>query len=939
MKCQLLVLTALCLPMAASPAFGTTLLPLTLTEDPLIWGAQANQNAEACAISGNGLVSAFESAASQLVAADRNGYRDIFVQAGANLTRISRRADLSESRGDSTGVALSSTGRYVSFISRDDLLNLGDSAGTRSFHLDRQTATLQRVAVDRLGNSVDVTGPMAISGNGRYVVFTSGASNIVMGDNNNRSDVFRFDVLTGTTVAVSVTAAGVFGNETSNSPSVDDSGNVVAFVSLSTNFIAGDTTVQDVYVKDLTSGAIVRASQTTAGIGGSRSSFDPSLSANGNFVVFATISALDSATVDSNNFTDIYRHAVLTGVTERVSVSTTAVNADGPSALPSVSANGRFVWFQSTATNLVMPGANVAPQIYRRDMNALAVIRVTNGAGSAQNVASSADGQRACFQTNAPLELGDTNQNGDIYLVEPATSTLFRQSIADSVVPTLFGANGSALGDVSADLSRVFSISGARDLDRESFADFPAAPGSSQLLEIQPANGEIKALARVGGNLPNGVVDSARVSSDGNWVVFESFASNLVPGDVNGLRDTFRLNLTTGAINAVSVDSAGTLLGSSVPFSEPNSNGARVAFASSAETLVAGDTNGHTDVFLWDAAAAPAVRRVSVGASGAQANSFSGEPSIDDGGNRIAFKSNASNLVTGDTNGEEDIFLHIVSTGVTTRVSLDSNGAQLPERSTAPRISSDGRYIAYAYRNEEIYLYDVLLQTRTRITPPAGISVLGESVRFGRDPRYLSYIGRGGGGGGDIAYRYDRFALDKNFELLRLLGNDPYRPPFIADARIASAKHAVIDTNARLSDADRNGTTDLLLVSLETGAVTLAGGTLSVAEDVGTIDIPVTRSGGSEGFVNVSSTFTLVSAQAADVRILENNALWQDGVSGIQNLRLEIVDDALQEPAETLLVTLFNPGGGVALGSVTTLNVQIIDNEALDLLFKNGFDN
>lgn len=937
MKYRLLVLTALCVPIAAPTAFGTTLLPLTLTEDPLIWGAQANQNVEACAISGNGLLTAFESPASQLVAADRNGYRDIFVQAGANLIRVSRRADLSESRADSTGVALSNTGRYLSFVSRDDLLNLGDSASARAFHLDSQTATLQRVAVDLLGNSVDVSGTMAISGNGRYVVFTSSASNIVLGDTNNRSDVFRFDVLTGTTVAVSVTAAGLFGNETSNSPSIDDSGNVVAFVSLSTNFIAGDTTVQDVYVKDLVSGAIVRASQTTAGIGGTRSSFDPSLSANGNFVVFATISALDSANTDVNNVTDIYRHAVLTGVTDRVSVSTTAVDADGASALPSVSANGRFVWFQSSATNLVMPGASVAPQIYRRDMNSLAVIRATNGAASAQNVASSADGQRACFQTNAPLELGDTNRNGDIYLVEPATSTLFRQSVADSVVPTLFGASTSALGDVSADISRVFSISSARDLDRESFSDFPATPGATQMLEIKPATGEIKALARFGGNLPNATVDSARVSSDGNWVVFESFASNLVPNDLNGLRDTYRLNLATGAINAVSVDSAGNPVGLSVPFSEPSSNGARVAFASSATTLVAGDNNGHTDVFVWDAAATPAVRRVSLGASGAQANSFSGEPSIDDSGNRVAFKSNATNLVTGDTNGQEDVFLHVLSTGVTTRVSLDNNGAQLPERSATPRISSDGRFIAYSYRNDEIYLYDVQQQTRTRITPPANIAVLGESVRFGRDPRYLSYIGRGGGG--DIAYRYDRFALDKNFELLRLQGNDPFRSPFISDLRIASARHAVIDTNARLSDADRNGTTDLLLVSLETGTVSLASGTLSVAEGAGSIDIPVTRSGGNEGFVNVSSTFTLLTAQAADVRILESNALWQDGVSGSQNLRLEIVDDALQEPTETLLVTLVNPGGGVALGSVTTLNVQIIDNEALDLLFKNGFDN
>jgi hypothetical protein len=423
--------------------------------------------------------------------------------------------------------------------------------------------------------------------------------------------------------------------------------------------------------------------------------------------------------------------------------------------------------------------------------------------------------------------------------------------------------------------------------------------------------------------------------------VFDSLDPNLVPGDVNDRNDTFRLNLSSGVINAVSVNAAGTPQGDSLFASQINSNGTRVAFISNATTLVAGDTNGFSDVFVWDTTAATPIRRVSIATGGAQSNNTVSDAfGIDDAGNRVVFQTRASNLVAGDTNNTDDVFLHIIDTGITTRISVDNGGAQLSENAINPSISSDGRYIAYAVRaaEEELYLYDTVSQSRTRITPPAGVSPVGVSLRFGRDPRYLGYVGRGGDGK-DRAYRYDRLATNANFELLRLTNDEPFRPEFIADVRIASATHAVVNTNVPLGDNDRNGAEDLLLVTLEGGTVALAGGTLSVPEGIGSVDIAVTRSGGSDGLVNVSGSFSPITAQAADFSVSQSLALWESGVSGVANLRINIVDDALPEPAETLQVTLVGPGGGVALGTPTTLTIEIRASDLPDLVFSNGFEN
>ena len=188
-------------------------------------------------------------------------------------------------------------------------------------------------------------------------------------------------------------------------------------------------------------------------------------------------------------------------------------------------------------------------------------------------------------------------------------------------------------------------------------------------------------------------------SPDGSKIAFVSWATNLVAGDTNGVYDVFVKDLTTGAVTQISVDAAG-VQGNSRSFDPVFSpDGSKILFYSEASNLVAGDTNGVPDIFVKDLVTG-AVTRVSVDAGGAQGNDVSREAVFSPDGSKVAFRSEASNLVPGDTNGVDDIFVKDLATGAITRVSVDAGGAQgnagpYNYGSSAPVFSPDGNKIAF----------------------------------------------------------------------------------------------------------------------------------------------------------------------------------------------------------------------------------------------------
>jgi Tol biopolymer transport system component len=184
-----------------------------------------------------------------------------------------------------------------------------------------------------------------------------------------------------------------------------------------------------------------------------------------------------------------------------------------------------------------------------------------------------------------------------------------------------------------------------------------------------------------------------RISDDGRYVVFGSYASNLVPGPPGFYSQGFVRDLVTGTTELVSVATNGTLANQGVGDFDISGDGRYVAFVSWATNLDGADTNAKGDVFLRDRQAGTTVR-VSEATDGTQANQESFAPTVSDDG-LVAWQSFANNLVAADTNNRDDIFLHDPHTSATTRVSLAEGGSQSADSASAPDLSADGSHLAY----------------------------------------------------------------------------------------------------------------------------------------------------------------------------------------------------------------------------------------------------
>ena len=205
-----------------------------------------------------------------------------------------------------------------------------------------------------------------------------------------------------------------------------------------------------------------------------------------------------------------------------------------------------------------------------------------------------------------------------------------------------------------------------------------------------------RASVATGGGQGTGSSIGAAVSGDGRFVVFHSTAPDLAPGNTNGTDlDVFLHDREAGTTEMVSVTPAGTSGNSISYFGAMSADGRFVAFQSFASDLVPGDTNGSVDVFVRDREAGT-TQRVSVGPGGLQADDGSATAGISADGRLVSFQSLAANLVTGDGNAAWDVFVHDRETATTERVSVSSAGQEGNERSLAPRITPDGRHVAFS---------------------------------------------------------------------------------------------------------------------------------------------------------------------------------------------------------------------------------------------------
>ena len=207
--------------------------------------------------------------------------------------------------------------------------------------------------------------------------------------------------------------------------------------------------------------------------------------------------------------------------------------------------------------------------------------------------------------------------------------------------------------------------------------------------------GQIELISRSSDGAPvNNGSDDPSISADGRCVAFASGASNMVSGDTNERGDIFVYDRQTGQMELVSVASDGAQADDWSWKPSISADGRFVAFASHASNLVSGDTNYYEDVFVHDRQTGQ-TRRVSISSDGTQADYWSEAPAISADGRFVAFMSDADNLVSNDTNIDVDIFVHDLQTGQTERVSVTSDGAQGDGNSLDPTISAAGQFVAY----------------------------------------------------------------------------------------------------------------------------------------------------------------------------------------------------------------------------------------------------
>lgn len=355
------VLGAAVLPLPASAAPTTERISTDRAGQP------GDAPSDSPAVSADGRYVTFSSAATNLVPGDTNGYSDIFLR--DRVTGTVERISVSSTGGQANSSSalsgsVSPDGRYVTFTSSATNLAAGDDSGTMHVYLrDRANMTTRRVSVSgtgAVGNGSSFGA--AVSANGRFVAFGSLATNLVRGDTNGVQDIFVRDVRHGTTRRVSVAQGGqVEANGASTFPLISSNGRYVGFLSSATNLQSTDTLgVTNAYVKDLRTGAVDLASVSASGGTFVRGSGEMSMSGDGRLVAFVTY---ESGPLGSQ----VYVRDRSRGTTVLASRNLAGGLSVGPFSRPSISADGRYVAFVSGARDLV-PGSPHSTIVFVRDL-------------------------------------------------------------------------------------------------------------------------------------------------------------------------------------------------------------------------------------------------------------------------------------------------------------------------------------------------------------------------------------------------------------------------------------------------------------------------------------------------------------------------------------------------------------------------------------------
>lgn len=415
-------------------------------------------------------------------------------------------------------------------------------------------ATISRLSTAGTEETNGASVNPSISADGRFVVFESDASNLAANDTNAVTDVFVVDTLNNTIERVSTGINGEQADGASTNPVISGNGRYIAFESFASNLVDADSNlVIDIFLHDRESGSTTRVSVNSNGVQASSHSFSPSISEDGRVIAFYSL-ASNLVTGDTNRAIDVFAHDTLTGSTERISVDANGNQANMDSWQPRISADGRYVAFSSHASNLVPGDTNGAQDVYLRDRQLASVALVSlsgsglPGNGRSAYPAISGDGRFVVFESNATnLVPNDNNLETDIFVFDRNSSSMTRVN----VTPAGGDANGPAYQPAISRDGRFISFF--------SYASNLAGSDSNQFEDVfiyDQRTGNMQLLTNTETGEP---ADSASfnpaLNADGRYVTLFSFASNLITPDTNNFDDVFLFD--RGEINTPPIANAG----------------------------------------------------------------------------------------------------------------------------------------------------------------------------------------------------------------------------------------------------------------------------------------------------------------------------------------------------------------------------------------------
>ena len=803
-------------------------------------GTVLNDALPSPALSADGRFVAFLSPARNLVA----GQREPVVKTGADVflhdrvsgaTTLVSHATASPTTASALGAesfTLSADGRFAAFISQSTDLVPGQPESLFSprhlFLFDRIEGTTTAVddALTVPDSNAFGARDLAISGNGRFLAFTSDAPDLVPGqqEGNHGFDVFLYDRVTAKTVLVShvPASATTTGNQDVDSASLSLSadGRFVAFSGVATDLAPGSSTDGNVFLYDRLSAAVLRIGSGAL----------PSISAGGGAVLFFSGDPqVVPGQIDPQGTMNAFLYDRAAGTTALVShaagLPTTTADGDSRSAYQSrsvLSTDGRYAAFLSLATNLVpgqrvsRPGA-VALFLYDRATGTVVLASrsgnsaTTPGNRDAEAPSLSGDGRFLAFASGSPDQVAgqvELNSDRDIFLFDRDRATTVLASAASASPPTT-GDSYSYAPTISAGGSQIAFNSLASDLQ----AGVKDLSGGQDVVLYDVTAGSDTYVTLHAPDEPSvtpGLASTLRGSSgDGRFVLYESDGLNLAAGQIdrNQRSDVFLYDHTTRTSLLVSRSAASptTTGDAGSSGSVLSADGRYVAYVSAAGDLVAGVNDqpvepatglpmSNDDVFLFDRTTR---RNTLVTRSatnpGFSADRASGSPAISADGRYVAFVSAAIDLVAGldDENSETDVFLWDRVTGATTLVSRSSASATRTAHGTssAPSLSADGRYVVYVSTADDlvpgqtgasgfgsnVFLYDRVTGTAALVSHSLGVANDGAGASeidipsLSADGRYVLFssfrndLGGAPAGFGLNTYLYDRVSGNADF--------------------------------------------------------------------------------------------------------------------------------------------------------------------------------